>query len=158
MKFLQFSILIITLGMLWSCSNKPERPEPLLDPATTTTTTTPQTPESPVFNTAQTTQPGTVHHYICPNNCEGSGGASAGACPVCGTAYVHNQDFHNQVNTNTVTPVDNPTIATPPTNAAQNASGVWHYTCPSGCAGGAGSATACASCGTTLVHNADYHN
>ncbi len=51
----------------------------------------------------------------------------------------------------------------PPTNPAmpepaQNAEGVWHYTCSNGCAGGAGTQTACATCGSTLVHNAAYHN
>lgn len=43
------------------------------------------------------------------------------------------------------------------TEPAQNAAGVWHYTCPNGCAGGAGSATACAKCGSTLAHNQAYH-
>ena len=41
---------------------------------------------------------------------------------------------------------------------AQNAAGVWHYVCPDGHPGGAGSATACSQCGKTLVHNAAYHN
>lgn len=62
-------------------------------------------------------------------------------------------------------PIDPVTTATPAatttppttTEPPQNAQGVWHYTCPSGCAGGAGSATPCASCGTTLVHNQAYH-
>jgi len=57
------------------------------------------------------------------------------------------------------TPVST-TAATPPGATAeppQNAQGVWHYTCPTGCAGGGGAATACATCGTTLVHNQAYH-
>jgi len=49
------------------------------------------------------------------------------------------------------------TPATPPTEPAQNATGVWHYTWSKGCAGGAGSAIACAKCGTTLTHNTAYH-
>ena len=40
---------------------------------------------------------------------------------------------------------------------AQNASGVWHYTCLSGCAGGAGAAGMCETCGNPLVHNTVYH-
>jgi len=40
---------------------------------------------------------------------------------------------------------------------AQNSAGVWHYTCPNGCSGGGGSATACVTCGTTLAHNQVYH-
>lgn len=58
------------------------------------------------------------------------------------------------------TPVST-TSTTPPAptaEPAQNAEGVWHYTCPTGCAGGAGSAVACATCGTTLTHNQLYHN
>ena len=90
-----------------------------------------------------------VSHYICPNNCEGSGGASEGTCPVCNSAYVHNQDYHTT-----------PAAATPTTTPEppQNAAGVWHYTCSNGCEGGAGSAIACATCGATLVHNTLYHN
>lgn len=52
-----------------------------------------------------------------------------------------------------------PPMTTPPTpEPAQNAAGVWHYTCGNGCAGGAGSAIACTGCGTTLAHNTAYHN
>ena len=32
--------------------------------------------------------------YICPMHCKGSGSAEAGNCPVCGMAYVVNED-HN---------------------------------------------------------------
>ncbi len=39
----------------------------------------------------------------------------------------------------------------------QNAAGVWHYTCSTGCAGGAGSAVPCKTCGKTLAHNQEYH-
>jgi hypothetical protein len=51
-------------------------------------------------------------------------------------------------------PAPNPAAQTEP---PQNAAGVWHYTCPKGCAGGGGAATACAKCGTTLAHNSAYH-
>ncbi len=62
--------------------------------------------------------------------------------------------------TTMVNPGAPPAGAAPPTTPepAQNASGVWHYTCSAGCAGGAGSAVACAGCGATLVHNSAYHN
>lgn len=51
-----------------------------------------------------------------------------------------------------------PTATPPPTaEPAQNATGVWHYTCSKGCAGGAGSAIPCPKCGTALVHNQTYH-
>lgn len=106
-----------------------------------------------------------VFHYICPDGHEG-GAASAGSCATCGKALVHNQAYHNQPantgNANQSQTIDMSQL-TPPqpaanSNSDQNAAGVYHYTCPNGCAGGAGSAVACASCGTTLVHNQAYHN
>ena len=59
-------------------------------------------------------------------------------------------------------PVTANTATTPPPppptpEPAQNAQGIWHYTCPNGHAGGAGSATACGECGATLAHNSAYH-
>ena len=48
-----------------------------------------------------------------------------------------------------------PNAATPET--AQNTAGVWHYTCSKGCAGGAGSAVNCKTCGDLLAHNPAYH-
>lgn len=55
------------------------------------------------------------------------------------------------------TPPSNPTqnIATP--EPAQNAMGVWHYTCTQGCAGGSGTAGKCGTCGALLAHNVSYH-
>ncbi|RMD68737.1 MAG: hypothetical protein D6818_11165, partial [Bacteroidetes bacterium] len=67
--------------------------------------TQPAQTQSPVPPPVDATQPATnnanasasgVKHYICPNNCEGSGGDAQGTCPVCGTAYVHNQAYHAQ--------------------------------------------------------------
>jgi len=49
--------------------------------------------------------------------------------------------------------VQNPNAA----EAPQNAVGVWHYTCSQGCAGGAGLAGNCNTCGGLLAHNAAYH-
>lgn len=108
---------------------------------------------------------GGAQHYICPKNCKGSGGAAAGTCPVCGSAYVHNQAFHaaggNATPPPSPTSTANPAATTPtPTPApspAQNAAGVYHYTCAKGCAGGAASAGKCAKCGGDLAHNAAYH-
>ena len=127
-------------------------PENVVPPASTPAIS------NPVANT------GGVQHYICNNNCAGSGGATAGTCPVCGEAYVHNQAYHNQgAPATTITPpggVTAPGAVTPPATpaAAQNAAGVYHYTCSAGCAGGAASAVACATCGQTLVHNQGFHN
>lgn len=106
----------------------------------------------------------TVIHYICDNKCENSGSDVAGNCPVCKTPYTHNLAFHNndflkngplkvpKTNLNT-----NPTTKAP-TSPAQNALGVYHYTCTNGCYGGAGTVTKCTSCGSDLAHNQAYHN
>jgi len=158
MNFKICAILLIT-AIIMSCDAKPDRPAPILD------TSRIQAANQAAASVAGAAISG-VQHYFCANNCEGSGGDAAGACPVCGTEYSHNQAWHDQQ------PAPAPTITTsgntpgaagalPPTNAvpepAQNAAGVWHYTCPSGHAGGAGSAIGCSVCGTTLVHNQDYH-
>lgn len=104
-----------------------------------------------------------VQHYICPNSCEGSGGETGGSCPVCGTAYIHNQAYHNTTATTPTTPTQIQTTTTPTTNpttpaAAKSAAGVWHYSCSAGCGGGAGSAGNCPDCGAALAHNQAYHN
>lgn len=117
------------------------------------------TTPTPAPTTATPVAAGSVKHYVCPKNCKGSGGDAAGTCPVCGSAYVHNQAFHG------ATPPPAPGTATPNAAApappapspAQNAAGVWHYTCAKGCAGGAGTAGKCAKCGGDLAHNAAYH-
>lgn len=94
-------------------------------------------------------------HYTCPNGHPGSG--TAGNCASCGTALVHNQAFHAGEATNATT-APAPSLPNQQPEPAQNASGVWHYTCPSGHPGGAGTAATCSSCGATLVHNQAYHN
>lgn len=112
---------------------------------------------------------GAVMHYICPNNCAGSGGDMAGNCPVCGTEYLHNDAFHNQGGPTPPSPTlsgpqnpefqQQPAITPPPPaqDPAQNARGEWHYTCSSGCAGGSGTAGNCAKCGASLAHNDAFH-
>jgi len=95
-----------------------------------------------------------VWHYTCAKGCEGGAG-SAVACAKCGATLVHNAAYHDTPPASTTTtpsttapssPIINtqPAITTdaPKTEPAQNAKGVWHYTCASGCAGGGGSATA----------------
>ena len=164
MNVVKLTLFCFVLGLI-ACNTKPDRPDPMLDPAYVPDPVSTTTPVTPVNTTTSgTTAGGTVHHYLCPNGC--GGGPSAGTCPTCGTAYTHNQAWHNQTNNTTIpstqtnTTTTNPTATatpTPPTEPAQNAAGVWHYTCNNGCAGGAGSAVACATCGQTLVHNTLYH-
>ncbi len=158
-----YILAFFCLCLFTACNNSPERPEPMLDPNYEPGQPATSTPAT--FSNEASTG-GSVYHYICPNNC--GGGDAAGNCPVCGTAYTHNQAFHNQANAGTTTTPANPNITTsgsptpantptPSPEPPQNASGVWHYTCSNGCTGGAGSATACATCGSTLVHNTLYH-
>lgn len=144
MKFHYLVFACFALAIMASCNNKPDRPDAIL------------TPEQLQQNGQTQAVPagGTAMHYTCPNNCVGSGGEGEGTCPVCGTAYVHNQAYHDQgvqSQTQTISP------PSAPTEPAQNANGIWHYTCANGCAGGAGGAVACAKCGSTLAHNQAYH-
>jgi hypothetical protein len=154
MKILSIFLTVALFSLFLSCDNDSAIREKAAR-------TLPQ--PSPQTNTNQMPVSGAlagVQHYICPNNCQGSGGEAQGNCPVCGTAYLHNQAFHANDAQNQVTPPPTPTPnpATPTAEPAQNAAGVWHYTCAKGCAGGAGTATACSSCGGMLAHNAAYHN
>ena len=99
-----------------------------------------------------------VWHYTCPKGCAGGAGAAA-ACAKCGTMLTHNTVYHGQPKA-TTTPGDAAGAATPatkPPEPAQNAAGVWHYTCSAGCTGGAGAAGACAKCSKPLAHNQAYH-
>ncbi len=97
-----------------------------------------------------------VWHYTCSQGCTGGGGKDD-VCATCGAALAHNPAYHANDNiapTNATTPA---AITTPPATAAQNAAGVWHYTCENGCAGGAGAAGTCGTCSGALAHNAAYH-
>jgi len=172
MKILKYILPIFCL-IVFACKNAPERPDSVLSEGSkaaqqlqtnTTTSTTPPGAE-PAQNSAG------VWHYTCPSGCAG-GAAGAGLCATCGATLTHNTAYHNSGTNTTPAPVTAPGIQTtsgtnpiqvpPPTQKApepaQNAAGVWHYTCPSGCAGGGAGATACGSCGATLAHNTAYHN
>lgn len=125
----------------------------------------PANPAAPNITPPPTAEPAQnaagVWHYTCGNGCAGGAG-KAGNCATCGGTLAHNQAYHNNATTPTTTPniTTTPTIpnATPPTQEpAQNAAGVWHYTCANGCAGGGGKAGPCSSCGGTLAHNQAYH-
>ena len=117
-------------------------------------------PANPSFDQATPTPPisstpsGGVKHYICPNNCAGSGGEAQGTCPTCGSAYQHNAAYHNQSNTPATDGSQLPPQSPEP---AMNAAGVYHYVCSAGCEGGAGAQGNCAGCGAALTHNAAYH-
>lgn len=100
-----------------------------------------------------------VWHYTCRIGCPGGSGI-ADKCNTCGNVLVHNTTYHDKapsLSTTNASPMMNP--STPPAKAepAQNAAGVWHYTCANGCAGGAGAAGTCGTCNGALAHNQAYH-
>ncbi|SRR5690554_3235719 len=111
-------------------------------------------------------------HYVCANNCEGSGSSTGGTCPVCGEELVHNDAFHageqGASNSPQIMGADdeftsriNPIGTTGNDgNAAGAVTGnaMFHYTCSAGCGGGGDSQGNCPSCGAELVHNAAFHN
>lgn len=149
-------LLLSSVISLYACNNnadsvKKEARESLKVSNSPTTTPNPATPE-PAQNADG------VWHYTCNAGCAGGAGA-AGTCATCGGALAHNSAYHGNTN-NTTPPATNMMTppATPPTaEPAQNAAGVWHYTCGKGCAGGAGAAGTCGTCGGTLAHNSAYH-
>ncbi|MCF8237767.1 MAG: hypothetical protein K9I85_06400 [Saprospiraceae bacterium] len=158
MNILKIFLLALIPFMFTACANEsaPEEETPEMS--------APGAAQNPISvtgtdvgNPAPAAQPaggtvGSKQHYYCPNSCPGSGGDAGGKCATCGADYVHNDAYHLQGAGAPQTP--NPQTAEPP----QNAKGVWHYSCPKGCAGGAGAAGACAKCGTALAHNGQYHN
>ncbi|WP_372769960.1 hypothetical protein [Lutibacter sp.] len=104
-----------------------------------------------------------VKHYICTNKCENSGSDVQGVCPTCEKPYIHNQAFHND-DLMKNGPLNVPKYnGTPAKNApsqpspAQNATGIYHYTCNNGHPGGSGTASNCVTCGALLTHNQAYH-
>lgn len=156
-----FFVLVAVLFAACQSDKKPATTQPL-----------------PAPNAAVPAATAAVQHYICPNNCAGSGGPQAGVCPTCGSQYAHNAAFHNQPgNTNVgnqslqpspiltnpqpVTPQQTPQVqqvqAPQQQEPAQNAAGVWHYICSAGCEGGSGTRGYCAKCGAGLDHNQAYH-
>lgn len=172
MKFLSY-VTIAALSaatLFYSCKNDGDAardaavqsvaaPQPAGDAATAAPATNPAASPEPAQNAAG------VWHYTCPKGCAGGAGTAA-ACAKCGTTLAHNAAYHPTPSPTTATPsttlppgftqVPNP-AATKAPEPPQNAAGVWHYTCSGGCAGGAGSAVACAKCGKTLAHNQAYH-
>ncbi len=168
MKRLYFFAILFSLSLVFTACNGDQTPSS--DTTTTTTTTTP-TATAPATNAVPPATggvAGAVEHYVCPNGHAGSGAAQAGNCSQCNTALVHNQAFHANdpapttptpsFNNDAVPPAAGSTVTTTPTTPAQNAAGVFHYTCAAGCAGGAAGAGTCSSCGGELAHNQAYHN
>lgn len=154
MKSLKFVLLLALAATFVACSNSGEQNTtntnlgPAPAPIDPTTVAPPTVPDQPAMNAAG------VYHYTCPNGCTGGAG-SAQPCATCGSMLAHNQAYHNTSPAQTFSPTNTPQQQQSP---AQNSVGVYHYTCPSGCAGGAGSAQPCGTCGSMLAHNQAYHD
>ena len=145
------TIVLLTLVLLFSSCNESKEQEPAKPAEVSTTLNTP---------TPKTTEPAQnemgVWHYTCALGCPGGAG-TATKCKNCSNTLVHNTAYHgNSTPTETSSPFASPS-AKPAAEPSQNAMGIWHYTCANGCAGGAGSATNCSTCGETLAHNSAYH-
>lgn len=160
-----FSIAaLVALTVFSACGNDAESADKLAGENGDASTGAPALNTAPAAGQPEPAQNAAgLWHYTCPKGCPGGAGA-AGACAQCGTALVHSQAYHGTAPAAAPTGTEaapgqapvtlpNATKNEPP----QNAAGVWHYTCTSGCAGGAGAATACASCGKKLEHNKAYH-
>jgi 4-aminobutyrate aminotransferase-like enzyme len=156
-------LLLSSVMFFYSCndSSKTEKQDnsksiEVVEPSTNSTTVTPAaTTAEPAQNTSG------VWHYTCRIGCPGGAG-TASKCTNCGNILVHNTAYHGTTSTTSTSPFADPSstpAATPPPVAepAQNAAGVWHYTCTKGCAGGAGAAGNCATCSSPLAHNSAYH-
>jgi len=168
MKNFKILAILLSFGLsFYACNDKTETPKQdtteqtqVEKPATKPNTTIPQP-----ANVEPPQNENGVWHYTCSRGCP-NGAGSATKCKNCGTVLAHNTAYHNKTsNTQTSAPFASPAAAaastastTPKTpEPSQNSAGVWHYTCNKGCAGGAGSAVACVSCGNTLAHNSAYH-
>ena len=122
MKSIKYILFFFFVGLIAACSGNQNNSgttssgQPLPGP-----TTYPPPGQNANTNTTTTLPAGSVQHYTCPSNCEGSGGSVAGTCPVCGTEYVHNAAFHAQTTATTPTTT---TITSSPT-----ANQFWSVTC-----------------------------
>jgi hypothetical protein len=153
-QFMKKFLFLLVLGtwILTSCDAKVNRPDPVLSENKVAQQNA-KVEQALVPEGVPLAASG-VQHYVCPNACAGSGGDSTGTCSICGSAYEHNQAFHD---TPAAAPVATSNAATTP-EPPQNDAGIWHYTCSNGCSGGAGSTVACSQCGNMLTHNTAYHN
>ena len=75
MKYL-FFVLFLGLGLV-ACKHSHDHPHD------STEASTDVEQSGPEYTSA----------HICPMHCKGSGSAEAGNCPVCGMAYVVNEDY-----------------------------------------------------------------
>jgi len=162
MKYFKILTILLFSAVLFFYGCNEDKKTSKQDAVKTEASKTPSTAETtkatpPLKEPAQNASG--VWHYTCRIGCAGGAG-SATKCENCGNILAHNTTYHANNAAQSSAPFATPTAATPASNTpepAQNAAGVWHYTCVKGHAGGAGSAVACSSCGDTMAHNNGYH-
>ena len=106
-KNILISAIVPGLLIISSCGTE----EKQASPAETTNEAPASTPmaspiqATPITPTPAPADPGAqgvgvefTAHYTCANHCKGSGSEAEGTCPVCGSAYQHNQNslFHQR--------------------------------------------------------------
>ena len=101
-------------------------------------------------------------HFICPKACKGSGTeAFGGKCPVCGTAYVHNENSDgHRAEMSRVKTIDDAKVNMQFTdtvvsiNKPSNYEKTAHYSCPKACKGSGSEAPGkCPTCNSEYAHN-----
>lgn len=167
-------LLLCSVTLFYSCKKEAEVPKQeinaqkegtnsadFLNAIAPSNAVTPSNTAAPTQQTEPAQNAAGVWHYTCAKGCAGGAGTATN-CKTCGSLLQHNQAYHGNTTPNTPMATTNPTPSTtttptPKAEPAQNAAGVWHYTCSKGCAGGSGTAEPCKSCGTLLAHNQTYH-
>ena len=143
-------VLALATYCMYSCKKEPQKRQ-----------TQPQNVTSNTNNTSKAV----VAHYVCPNNCKGGTSGMAGNCPVCSSAFAHNQAFHNANGPKSkagfapVAPpsIPFPNVPAPAIKSGPNSAGQYHYTCSNGCIKGADAAGKCGNCSGNLIHNVAFH-
>ena len=152
-------LLISSIVSLSSCSEDVDNEVVIPETTVPSEITEMPAPTNSLNPTTATTEPAQnaagVWHYTCAKGCAGGAGEAVN-CNTCGNLLIHNAAYHPTQSAPNGTP-NNITPNQPAPEPAQNAAGVWHYTCQKGCPGGAGAALPCNTCGATLAHNAAYH-
>lgn len=101
-------------------------------------------------------------HFICPKACKGSGSeVFGGKCPVCATAYVHNENSDgHRAEMARVKTVDDAKVNMQFTDTVvsiakpSNYEKVAHYICSKGCKGSGSEAPGkCPTCSSEYAHN-----
>ncbi|MBY5957667.1 hypothetical protein KUV50_05970 [Membranicola marinus] len=165
-------IAVISMG-IFACRDGGEAERNTSSNTSTTLSAPESNPMGDQPNNATTVSGNSDFHYICVNNCEGSGADAAGPCPVCGEELVHNTAFHGanqgandpgpQIITDDegsfsskITPLGQESgSGTAAPAVTGNAS--FHYVCSAGCGGGGAAQGPCPSCGAAMSHNDAFH-